>query len=844
MTNNVLVVRVANLDIIPPDLLGCISEYSKRILVTNTNNTIDPPGVFDSVVQQDNVMLCDKTTLVDELINYLPSNTENLHVYEPGDHSVIEFNFETYLKHNPDVRQQGFDTPRKAYNHWLTYGRHEGRVYNESQVTSPGISPISTVTHVHDNEFICFINKLCKHIESQIDKGRDGYRINVEDAVKVGGAKHLSQMVRYVVEKGDYNKLDPGMSRNDFNECLYKILNIDLDDHPDLDLYEHAKTHGVNEGRPSTFHDLLNQRIVLNYPVWIGSFDDDKFHAAQSQSGAIQFTIVIPHYNGNWKYVEETIISVKNQIYTNWELIITDDGSDDNGYDELKHNLHTILSPDQYNFKLYRNKKNQGISYTTNKCIRHANGNYIVLLDQTDLLRPHTLLEYYNTIINNSYLKFIYSDEDKLKYDPSAGVYVRADPFFKPGWSPYRLRCHNYICHGTCIEASLAKSVTMKSKYDGLQDWQYFLWITSNLHPRQIYHIHKVLYSWRMDEGSYAAKPTLNINVSSESPGEKYNLVDKTLKMFEDFLSYTNIKGTIELASSKFKDCNNEIHIRYEIPAECVASIIICTRDREELLRTTVDSILNKTTYDNYEIVIVDNESTCDQTLQYLSELESHDKIQVIRSPGEFNFSKLNNLAAKKCIGDKLIFLNNDVEVIEETWLEEILQLLSQPDVGIVGAKLYYPDDTIQHAGCVMGLGGGAGHIHTRSTRDDPGPLRRLQLVQHYSCVTGACMGMSKKLFIDLGGFDEKNLAVAFNDIDLCCRVLYSGRFVLWNPYVELYHHESASRGADTEGEKAKRFQRELQYLKTRHSAIIEDDPWYNKNFTLHNNKCTFGGPR
>lgn len=605
-------------------------------------------------------------------------------------------------------------------------------------------------------------------------------------------------------------------SSNVFDAESYLNLNPDLKKlfKNDFEQAErHFHLHGKKEGRRFLQEPV---RDPINYSEWVKEYDspDESFFeqnvsAYNKLDSKPLISIIVPVYEIPPKSFEQTIESVRSQIYSNWELVIVDDCS---MRADLKRKLLEIEESDK-RIKVIFRQTNGHISEASNNGIQECRGEYLVFLDHDDLLRKHSLLRLAQAINSNPGCKLIYSDEDKINL-----LGKRVDPYFKPDWNPDLLLSQNYICHLCCIRTDLVRKVSgFRKGFEGCQDWDLFLRISELLQENEIVHIPEILYHWKMSRGS-----------TSTGVDAKDYVYENSLKTIESGLERRKIQASVELTGIP----NNYIRIRYKVPKPPLVSIIIPTRDRYDLLKVCIDGILNKTSYQNFEILVLDNESREKKTLEYLDELNSDKRVRIIRISGSFNYSRINNFGVEDSVGDLVLFLNNDIEPINEDWLREMVSHAIRPEIGCVGAKLLYPNNTVQHAGIILGLGGVAGHAFRKFPKEATGDKNRLNLVQNYSAVTAACLLVKKEVFKEVGGFNEEDLQVAFNDVDLCLKIKKLGYRNLWTPFARLYHHESATRGDDLSPEKLKRFKREASYLKEKWSEWIFDDPCYSKNLT------------
>lgn len=527
----------------------------------------------------------------------------------------------------------------------------------------------------------------------------------------------------------------------------------------------------------------------------------------------IKFSIVVPLYNTPIKFLKAMIESLKAQTYKNWELCLAD-GSD-NKHKDVEKCVKEFLEKDKR--IIYKKlEKNEGISKNTNKALDMASGEYICLLDHDDVLHPSALYENMKAICEHD-ADFIYSDEASFVGNKISNI---INFNFKPDFSIDYLRSLNYICHFIVFSRELLeKTGKFNSEYDGSQDHDMVLRLTEN--AKKIYHIRKIMYFWRCHKDSVASG--IEAKTYAIKSGQKA-VHDSVLRSGYD----------CEVTSTKL--CPTAYKIKYEIKIHLLVSIIIPNFDHKEDLQRCVESIIEKTTYDNYEIVIIENNSTEQETFDYYDYLtENYNNIKVVEfETNEFNYSEINNFGVKNSNGEYFILLNNDTEVITPDWIQEMLMYAQRDDVGAVGAMLYYPDDTIQHAGVVLGIGGVAGHIHKNFKRNSPGYVTRAAVAQDLSAVTAACMMLSRKVFDKVSGFDEK-FKVAFNDIDLCMKIRKLKYLIVFTPFAELYHYESKSRGYEDTPEKQKRFKSEIKRFKEKWQKELEKgDPYYNPNLTLY----------
>jgi GT2 family glycosyltransferase len=520
-------------------------------------------------------------------------------------------------------------------------------------------------------------------------------------------------------------------------------------------------------------------------------------------------SVLLPVYNAPEQWLRRAVESVREQIYGHWELCIADDAS------SAPHVVPLLeqLAAGDSRIRLTLRERNGHISEASNSALDLATGEFIALLDHDDELSPLALYLAAEEINRNPEVNLIYSDEDKID---ARGV--RSGAYFKPDWNPDLLRSQNYISHLGVYRASLAREVGgFRTGYEGCQDWDLALRVTERCNDRQIAHLPFVLYHWRTIQGSTAM-----------GHEQKEYVTATGKRVLEEHLARQGLRGEPQLY------IGGHFRVRYYAPEEEPrVSIIIPTRDRYDLLKQCTDSIFSKTAYRRFEILIVDNQTTDAAALELLETLRRDSQARVIRYDAPFNYSAINNHAVREASGDIVVLLNNDIEVISPTWLEDLVGLACRKGTGAAGGMLYYPDDTIQHAGVILGMGGVAGHAYLNSPRGSLGYFSRAALPQNLSAVTAACLAIRKRVYLEVGGMNEKELAVAFNDVDFCLRVQEAGYRNVWTPMVEMYHHESASRGVDDTAEKQARFASEVAYMKKRWGRLLDFDPAYNPNLSL-----------
>ena len=546
------------------------------------------------------------------------------------------------------------------------------------------------------------------------------------------------------------------------------------------------------------------------------SFPDESERARQRNTvfdRMVKVSVLTPLWNTPENFLREMIESVQTQTYQNWELCLADGSDDAHAYvGEICREYAAKDSRIVYK-KL---EKNGGIAENTNRCLEMATGEFVAPFDHDDLLHPCVLYEYVK-VINEKNADYIYCDEATFK---NGDVNQMITMHFKPDYAIDNLRANNYICHFSMFDKKLLEGTELyRTKFDGSQDHDMILRLTDK--ARNVVHVPKLLYYWRQHAGS----------VSSGVEAKPY-VVESARGAVADHLrrhGFANFKITSTRAfETIFK-------ITYEIIGEPKISIIIPNKDHVEDLRRCITSIIEKSTYDNYEIIVVENNSETREIFAYYEELANNPAVKIITYKGDFNYSAINNLGVSEASGEYVLLLNNDIQIITVNWMEELLMYAQRPDVGAVGAKLYYPDKTIQHAGVVIGLGAHrtAGHVHYRQKRENLGYMGRLCYAQNMSAVTGACLLVKKALYEEAGGLDE-SFAVSLNDVDFCLKLRRLGYLNVFTPFAEAYHYESASRGSDMTGEAAARYNAESARFREKWKAELEaGDPYYNPNFSL-----------
>ena len=706
-----------------------------------------------------------------------------------------------YAKVNPDVvlavKRGEFSS---VFEHFILFG-YEEFLCGEREL--PGIYPFE------------WTESLKKHVKSYFDEA--GYldaNPDIVSAIERGeftsGWEHFILLGAEEIRKGErsFYPLIPKQS-----DKFYALHNQDIFDNEKYGKisspFEHFLRYGAEEmlsGERSIqgfeIYRYKKPRLTKKIKKEIECFT---FHPPIS--------VAMPVYNVDAKWLQLAINSLKKQWYPYWELCIADDAS------SKKETVDFLTSINDPQIKIVYLKENVNISEATNAALELASGDYIALMDNDDELTVDAFYEVVK-VINRSNAEFIYSDEDKLELD---GSY--ADPHFKPDFAPDMFLSQNYLSHLGVVKKSLIDEVGgWTVSLEGAQDYDLYLKVLEL--TNKIVHIPKVLYHWRKLPGSTAAEFS-----------DKSYAQEAGIKALEHAMKRRNIAAKVE--SGKYPGTHR---VKYHITDDPLISIIIPFKDKSELLDMCINSILDKSTYQNYEIIGISNNSEEAETFEMMEKLKAKDgRVFFYEHNVPFNYSEINNHAVHEYAkGEHLVLLNNDIEIISHEWLESMLEFSQQNNIGAVGAKLYYPDDTIQHAGVIIGIGGVGGHSHKYFERSAIGYFSRLNIVQNFSAVTAACLMVKKTIFDELQGLNEKDLKIAFNDVDFCLRIGEAGYQNVYTPYCEAYHHESISRGEDDNPEKVARFNSEVDYMLERHNKILNaGDPYYNPNLTLTDENFT-----
>jgi O-antigen biosynthesis protein len=587
-----------------------------------------------------------------------------------------------------------------------------------------------------------------------------------------------------------------------------------------LDAWRKLRDPGGRQGFATWLHGLYARRgnKAPTYERWLRLYDRStesvRIHSEQLIS------ILLPTFNTPEVWLRRCLDSVLAQSYPHWELCVADDASTE---PRVRVVLEEYARRDPRVRIIWR-KHNGHISAASNSALAMARGEYVALLDHDDELHPEALTTIVEALQRNPQWQFIYSDEDKIDVDGQ-----RYDPYFKPDWNPDLLCGQNCVSHLGVYSRSLMNAVGgFREGLEGSQDWDLALRCSERLKQEQIGHVPVVLYHWRAIAGSTA-----------QGVDQKSYAHDAGQRALREHFSRCGVAAEV----MEIDGMLGAFRVRHPLPdAWPRISIIIPTRDRIDLLRQCVDSVLERTTYPHYEIVIVDNQSVEPESIAYFAGFSGHARVRVRRHDQPFNYSRINNDAVRDCSSDLICLLNNDIEVITPDWLEELASHAMRPHVGAVGAMLYYPNDTIQHAGVLTGIHGVAAHPYCGMPRGYAGQMARAKLTQTMSAVTAACMMVRREVYLRVGGLDA-SLQVAFNDIDFCLRLRQLGYANVWTPFAELYHHESASRGHEDTPEKRARFTKEVEFMKNRWGNQLDCDPAYSPNFTLSGEPFTLAFP-
>ena len=566
---------------------------------------------------------------------------------------------------------------------------------------------------------------------------------------------------------------------------------------------------------PKEFWIRLHERFEpeeVPYGPWYQAYVPDQETLEAQKKHKFDYrpliSIAVPAYQTPVEFLKQMIESLISQTYPEWELCIAN-ASPDN--EEMQRVLADYSAKDS-RVRFCNLKENLGIAENTNRAFSMAKGEFMGLLDHDDLLAPNALYEIVQALQDHPQADALYTDEDKVTTE----LDEHFQPHLKPDFNLDLLRSNNYICHFFVVRRSIVeKAGGFRKEFDGAQDYDFIFRCTEN--AREVLHVPEILYHWRTHKASTA-----------DNPASKMYAFEAGKRAIEANLERTETKGVV----SHTQDLGF-YRVKYPVQGKPLVSVIIPNKDEKETLQTCMEMLNSNTSYQNFEIIIIENNSTTDEIFRYYKELSKDPRIHLLRWGKEFNYSAINNFGVAHAKGEYLLFLNNDIKSINPDWMEELLGVCQRPEVGGVGAKLIYPDNTIQHSGCVVGMGGIAGHMFVDMPADRTGYLHKASLLQDMSAVTAACLMMKKEVFEEAGGFTEE-LAVAFNDVDLCLKVRKNNHLIVYDPYAKLYHMESKTRGAEDSKEKVRRFQTEIEYMRCHWLDILKNgDPYYNKNLSL-----------
>lgn len=552
------------------------------------------------------------------------------------------------------------------------------------------------------------------------------------------------------------------------------------------------------------------------YQIWIEKNEPTKEELQEQKNTKFKInpkiSIIIPMYNTPVNFFEELVDNLIGQTYSNWELCLAD------GSPEENKELEKIYKKDE-RIKYKFIGENKGIAGNTNEALSLVTGDFVALLDHDDLLPLFSLYEIVKCINENPDVEFIYTDEDK--FEKLGGK--RYDPYFKSDFAPDTLRANNFICHFSVFKKELMDKLGgFRSEYDGAQDYDILLRMSEE--TNKIVHIPKILYHWRVHA----------LSTAKAGGTAKPYAYEAGIKAIQDHINRLGLKGTVEQGNTL-----GTYKINYEVIGNPKVSIIIPNKDYINTLKVCLNSLKKLTTYENYEIIVVENNSEESETFEYYKKIDGKDKIKVVYFPEkEFNYSKIINFGVKNSTGDYIIQLNNDTELMTPNWIQEMLGFAQREDVGAVGVELFYPDNTIQHAGIIIGIGGVAGHVFKNLPKGIHGYFSKDAMIQNLSAVTAACIMTPKSIYDDVDYMDEK-FKVAFNDVDFCLKIREKGKLIVYNPFVQFKHYESKSRGFEDTPEKKERFQAEIDRFHDKWQSVLDKgDPYYNINLRLDNDQC------
>lgn len=584
-----------------------------------------------------------------------------------------------------------------------------------------------------------------------------------------------------------------------------------------LNLKQKGLKYTIKKAIKFVANKILRKDNTHSYNIWIKNNEPttEELEKQRKEKFKIEpkFSLIVPMYNTPENYFEELVNCLINQTYKNWELCLADGSKEEN-----QKIREIVKKDDRIKYKFLN--ENKGIAGNTNAALKMATGDYIALLDHDDLLPIFCLYELTKTINENEDVEFIYTDEDKINGDSTK----RYDPHFKPDFSIDTLRSNNYITHLSVFKKELMEKLEgFRNKYDGAQDYDIILRAIEN--TNKIIHIPKILYHWRVHQNSTA--------MLSDAKPYAY---EAGIRAITDHLERQGLRAKVTHGG----DMHGVYQLQYEIEGNPKVSILIPNKDSVKLLKNCINSILNLTTYENYEIIIIENNSEKEETFKYYKELENIEKVKVITYPEKgFNYSKIINFGVKNTIGEYVMQLNSDTKLLTPNWLEKFIGFAQRKDIGAVGARLYYKDKSIQHAGIGVGICDLAANLFVNTPKGIHAYFGREATTRNVSAVTGACLFSKKSIYEEVGYMDEKDFAVAFNDVDFCLKIREKGYLIVYNPYIELIHYESKTRGYENTPAKKERFEKEANNFKNKWKKLIEEgDPYLNINFSKNTATC------
>lgn len=586
----------------------------------------------------------------------------------------------------------------------------------------------------------------------------------------------------------------------------------------ELNLKQKGFKYTIKKAIKFIANKILRKDNTHSYNIWIKNNEPTTNELEEQRKAKFEiepkFSLIVPMYNTPENYFEELVNCLINQTYKNWELCLADGSKEEN-----KKICEIVKKDDRIKYKFLN--ENKGIAGNTNAALEMATGDYIVLVDHDDLIPLFCLYELTKAINENPEVEFIYTDEDKIRGEDNK----RYDPHFKPDFAIDTLRSNNYITHLSVFKKELMSKIEgFRDKYDGAQDYDIILRAIEN--TNKILHIPKVLYHWRVHQNSTAM-------ISDAKP----YAYEAGIRAISDHLERQGLHAKVTHGG----DMHGVYQVEYEVEGNPKVSILIPNKDSVKLLKNCINSILNLTTYKNYEIIIIENNSEKEETFRYYKELEKIEKIIIINYPEKgFNYSKIINYGVKNCDGEYVVQLNSDTKLMTPNWLEKFIGYGQRKDIGAVGARLYYKDKSIQHAGISVGIQGLAANLFVNTPKGVHAYFGRECTTRNVSAVTGACLFSKRSIYEEVGYMDEERFSVAFNDVDFCLKIRSKGYLIVYNPYIEFIHYESKTRGYENTPQKKARFEKESNNFKNKWGKVLKhEDPYYNINFSKDIANCS-----